>query len=83
MDLRMSTRDNRERQKKFVPQPRGAFLLDRETPVLPPDLVNRASLRLQISAWLYAFTFFMAAFFPRLIFADERRSLFGSPATAG
>ena len=41
--------------------------------------MNRAAARLQISAWLYAFTFFMAAFVPRLIFADERRSLFGSP----
>jgi eukaryotic-like serine/threonine-protein kinase len=72
-------RDSPDRRTKFVPQPRGTSLLDLVTPGLPPDLVNRAAARLQISAWLYAFTFFMAAFFPRLIFADERRSLFGSP----
>src|SRR4029453_6373224 len=72
-------RDSPDRRTKFVPQRRGTSLLDRVTPGLPPDLVNRAAARLQISAWLYAFTFFMAAFFPRLIFADERKSLFGSP----
>jgi serine/threonine protein kinase len=60
----------------FVPKPRGTSFVDRATAGLPPDLVNRAATRLQILAWLYAFTFFMAAFFPRLIFADERRLLF-------
>src|SRR5262245_34232618 len=65
-----------DRQMPFGPQPRGTFLADRATPGFPTDLVKRAATRLQILAWLYAFTFFMAAFFPRLIFADERRSLF-------
>jgi len=37
---------------------------DRATTGLPPDLLNRAAYRLQILCWLYAFTFFMAAFFP-------------------
>jgi plasmid stabilization system protein ParE len=60
----------------FVPKSRGTSLIDRATLGLPPDLVNRATTRLQILAWLYAFTFFMAAFFPRLIFPDERRILF-------
>src|SRR5262245_24453261 len=78
MDLRMRTRDSNEPRKKFVPQLRGTSLHDRQTPALPADLLNRAAVRLEISAWLYAFTFFMAAFFPRLIFAHERRSLFGS-----
>jgi plasmid stabilization system protein ParE len=68
-----------EGQTLFVPKPRSSFLVDRATPGLPTDLVNRAAVRLQISAWLYAFTFFMAAFFPRLIFADERRILFENP----
>jgi serine/threonine-protein kinase len=72
-------RDSTDTQTRFVPQPRGTSFLDRATPGLPADLVNRAAARLQISAWLYAFMFFMAAFFPRLIFADERRVLFGSP----
>ena len=69
-------RDPTEGQTLFVPKPRSSSLVDRATPRLPTDLVNRAATRLQIVAWLYAFTFFMAAFFPRLIFPDERRILF-------
>src|SRR4029450_11032122 len=60
----------------FVPKSRGTSLVDRPTLGLPPDLVNRAATRLQILASLYAFTFFPPAFFPRLIFPDERRILF-------
>src|SRR5262245_35117460 len=60
----------------FVPKRRGTSLVDRASAGLPADLVNRAARRLQILAWLYAFTFFMAAFFPRLIFPDERHILF-------
>jgi hypothetical protein len=60
----------------FAPKPRGTSLIDRATQGLPADLVNRAATRLQILAWLYAFTFFMAAFFPRLIVPDERGILF-------
>ena len=69
-------RDPTEGQTLFVPKPRSSSLVDRATPRLPTDLVNRAATRLQIVAWLYAFTFFMAAFFPRLIFPDERSILF-------
>src|SRR4029453_5779215 len=65
----------------FVPKPRSTSLVDRPTLGLPPDLVNRAFTRLQILAWLYAFTFFMAAFFPRLIFSDERKILFARALT--
>ena len=60
----------------FVPKHRGTSIADRATTGLPPDLLNRVASRLQILAWLYAFTFFMAAFFPRLILPDERRILF-------
>ena len=69
-------RDSTNGPTLFVPKSRGTSLVDRATLGLPPDLVNRAATRLQILAWLYAFTFFMAAFFPRLIFPDERRILF-------
>jgi serine/threonine-protein kinase len=62
-------------QTLFVPTGRTTSIADRATTGLPPDLVNRAASRLQTLAWLYAFTFFMAAFFPRLLFADERRNL--------
>ena len=60
----------------FVPRRRSTSIVDRATTGLPPDLVNRAASRLQILAWLYAFTFFMAAFFPPLLFPDGRRMLF-------
>jgi eukaryotic-like serine/threonine-protein kinase len=73
---RPTVRDSTDTRTLFVPQRRGTSLLDRTTRGLPLDLVNRAAVRLQILAWLYAFTFFMAAFFPRLIFSDERRTLF-------
>ncbi|MGH9258107.1 MAG: serine/threonine-protein kinase [Vicinamibacterales bacterium] len=65
-----------DEQTLFVPKPRGTSIVDRATTGLPSDLLNRAASRLQILAWLYAFTFFMAAFFPRLLFAAERRILF-------
>jgi serine/threonine-protein kinase len=64
-------------QTVFVPKDRGGTsFVDRATTGLPPDLLNRVASRLQILAWLYAFTFFMAAFFPPLLFAAERRILF-------
>jgi hypothetical protein len=69
-------RDTTDGPTLFAPKPRGTSLVDRATLGLPLDLVGRAATRLQILAWLYAFTFFMAAFFPRLIFPDERRILF-------
>jgi serine/threonine-protein kinase len=63
-------------QTIFVPKPRATSIVDRATTGLPQDLLNRAAWRLQILAWLYAFTFFMADFFPILLFPDERRYLF-------
>jgi serine/threonine-protein kinase len=60
----------------FIPKPRPTSVVDRATTGLPPDLLNRAAWRLQILAWLYAFTFFMADFFPILLFPAERRQLF-------
>ena len=65
-------------QTLFIPPARGS-IADRATTGLPPDLLNRAATRLQAMAWLYAFTFFMAAFFPALIFPDIRRQLFEHP----
>jgi serine/threonine-protein kinase len=63
----------------FVPKHRGTSVIDRATSGLPPDLLNRAAIRLQILAWLYAFTFFMAAFLQPLIFPDLRGILFERP----
>src|SRR4051812_2076449 len=53
-------------------------IADRTATGLPPDLLDRVAGRLQILAWLYAFTFFMAAFAPRLVFTLARRDLFST-----
>ena len=45
---------------------------------LPADLLSQAAGRLSIIAQLYAFIFFMAAFFPPLLFEADRKLLFGS-----
>jgi eukaryotic-like serine/threonine-protein kinase len=62
-------------QTVFVPKPRATSIADRAATGLPPDLLNRVATRLQNLAWLYAFTFFMAAFFPNLLFQAERAKL--------
>ena len=51
-------------QDLLVTKYRGPSIVERATTGLPPDLLSRAATRLQILAWLYAFTFFMAAFVP-------------------
>ena len=63
----------------FVPRARGTSIADRATTGLPPDLLNRVSNRLQILCWLYAFTFFMSAFFPALIIPSAWRNLLAHP----
>ena len=42
-------------------------MVDRATTGLPPDLLNRAAARLQMLAWLYAFTFFMAGYLSQIL----------------
>jgi eukaryotic-like serine/threonine-protein kinase len=69
-------RPSTDERTLFVPKQRTTSFVDRATTGLPTDLLNRVATRLQILAWLYAFTFFMAAFVPRLLFPDERRILF-------
>src|SRR5262245_51657536 len=43
---------------------------------LPPDLLRQAAGRLRVMALLYAGVFFMAGFFPQLLFPSERVLLF-------
>ena len=73
---RPAIRPSTHAQTLFVTKPGGTSIVERATTGLPPDLLNRTATRLQALAWLYAFTFFMAGFFPRLVFPDERRILF-------
>ncbi len=70
--MRQSSQD----QTLFVPKHRSTSIVDRATTGLPADLLNRAAARLQALAWLYAFTFFMAAFFPMFLFPDGLSMLF-------
>ena len=45
---------------------------------LPPDLLSQSAARLRILALLYASVFFMAGFFPALLFPADRAMLFSS-----
>ena len=72
-------RPSTDGQTLFVPKPRATSIVDRATTGFPPDLLNRAASRLQILAWLYAFTFFMAAFFARLLIPAQRTLLLERP----
>ena len=58
---------------------RGRTVAGRTTTTLPADLLNQAAGRLRILALLYAFSFFMAAFFPSLLFPATREMLFSQP----
>ena len=51
------------------------------TGTLPSDLLGQSARRLRILCLLYAFTFFMAGFFPNLLFADSRTRFLGTPAS--
>ena len=51
----------------------------RATTPFPTDLMNQGARRLQALALLYAFTFFMSALFPSLLFRSEREILFEGP----
>ena len=43
---------------------------------LSPDLLRQSAKRLRVLALLYAFIFFMAGFFPALLFPEDRARLF-------
>jgi serine/threonine-protein kinase len=45
---------------------------------LPSDVINQSADRLRIMALLYAFVFFMAGYFPALLFEQDRAHLFSS-----
>ena len=72
-------RPSTEEPTLFVPKHRASSILDRATTGFPPDLLNRVATRFQSLAWLYAFTFFMAAFFPSLLVPAQRSFLFDHP----
>lgn len=65
----------------LVPQPPGrASKSGDRTGSLSPEILGQSARRLRVLALLYAFTFFMANFFPNLLSADQRAPFFGDPA---
>ena len=56
-----------------------ASVVDRGTSSLSPDLLGQSVSRLRVLVLLYAFIFFMAAFFTSLLFAGDRARVFQEP----
>jgi len=54
-------------------------IFGRGTASLAPDLLSQSVRRLRALVLLYAFIFFMAAFFTAVLFADDRARLFQDP----
>src|SRR5678815_1055089 len=54
-------------------------IFGRGTASLAPDLLSQSVSRLRALVLLYAFIFFMAAFFTAVLFADDRARLFQDP----
>ena len=59
---------------------RHASIFAHGTPSLSPELLGQSVRRLRALVLLYAFIFFMAGFFPALLFADDRARLVQDPA---
>jgi eukaryotic-like serine/threonine-protein kinase len=64
----------------YLRKRRASPITDRTT-ALPTDLLNQGASRLCALALLYAFTFFMAAFFPALVMPHMWRMFFAHPVT--
>lgn len=67
-----------EREARLLPDKRQAASSRVSTAGLPDDLLTKAVDRLRSTALVYAFVYFMAGFFPLLIFSEERARLFES-----
>jgi serine/threonine-protein kinase len=50
----------------------------RDSTGLPADLISQSAARIRVMCLLYSGVFFMAAFFPALLFASDRAMLFSS-----
>jgi serine/threonine-protein kinase len=57
------------------PHERAAATTDEATRGLSAEILSRSARRLRILALMYAFTFFMAAFFPNLLFTETRAAM--------
>jgi len=69
-----------QKQTLIVPARRTtSSFIDRATTGLAPDLLSRAASRLQVLALLYAFTFFMAAFFTPIVLPEAWDVLVSRP----
>jgi serine/threonine-protein kinase len=64
------------REVRLLPDKRQASSSRASKAGLPEDLLTKAALRLRSTAFVYAFVYFMAGFFPALLFAEDRALLF-------
>ena len=63
----------------FLLLQRGAGTTTRERTGLSTDIISQSARRLRVLALLYAFTFFMAGFFPNLLFQVDRARMMADP----
>ena len=66
------------REKLLRPRDAAVTATREETRGLSAEILSRSARRLRILALMYAFTFFMAGYFPNLIFADARAMMLSS-----
>src|SRR5262245_11170767 len=68
------------REPRLLPDKPHASSFSASSVGLPEDLLTKAAKQLRNTASVYAFVYFMAAFFPSLLFVDDRTHLFESVA---
>src|SRR5262245_19418165 len=68
------------REVRLLPDKRHASSSRANNVGLPEDLLTKAAHRLRSTASVYAFVYFMAGFFPSLLFAEDQARLFQSVA---
>jgi serine/threonine-protein kinase len=66
-------------EKLLRPRDAVATATREDTRGLSAEILSRSARRLRILALMYAFTFFMAGYFPNLIFPAERAMMLSSP----
>jgi serine/threonine-protein kinase len=67
------------RDKLLRPREPSSVSTGEGTPGLSAEILSRSARRLRILSLMYAFTFFMAAYFPNLLFDSARAQMMSSP----
>ncbi len=67
------------RDKLLRPKEPSTVVTGEGTPGLSAEILSRSARRLRILSLMYAFTFFMAGYFPNLLFDSARAQMMSSP----